>query len=94
MSKLIVTATSGRTVNMRVQPTTTSAIIQAIPISTEVELLEKTTSTWYKIKYGEAEGYMMAKYLKQQVQTISQDDLRKIYNSLTETLTMLEKILK
>lgn len=94
MSKLIVTATSGKTVNLRQQPTTTSKILQAIPISSEVELLEKSSSQWYKVKYLELEGYMMAKYLKQKQSTISQEDLRKVYNSLSETLTLIEKILK
>lgn len=94
MSKLIVTATSGKTVNMRTQPTTTSSIIQAIPIATEVELIEKTSNQWYKIEYSGIQGYMMSKYLKQKQSTISQEDLRKVYNSLSETLTLIEKILK
>lgn len=58
---------------------------------TEVELLEKTSEQWYKIKYLETEGYMMTKYLKK---IIEQDDLRKIYNSLRDTLILIEKILK
>lgn len=94
MSKLIVTATSGKTVNLRQQPSTTSKIIQAIPLTTEVELIEKTSTTWYKVKYLETEGYMMAKYLKQKQSTITQSDLRKVYNSLSETLVLIEKILK
>ena len=94
MSKLIVTATSGKTVNMRTQPTTTSSVIQAIPIATEVELIEKTSNQWYKIEYSGIQGYMMSKYLKQKQSTISQEDLRKVYNSLSETLTLIEKILK
>lgn len=94
MSKLIVTANSGKTVNMRLQPTTTSKIVQAIPLSSEVELIEKTSTTWYKIKYLDKEGYMMAKYLKQKQSNISQEDLRKVYSSLNETLTLIEKILK
>jgi len=36
----------------------------------------------------------MAKYLKQKQSTISQEDLRKVYNSLSETLSLIEKILK
>ena len=71
MSKLIVTATSGKTVNLRQQPSTTSKIIQAIPLTTEVELIEKTSTTWYKVKYLDKEGYMMAKYLKQKQSPIS-----------------------
>lgn len=94
MSKLIVTANSGKTVNLRQQPSTTSKIIQAIPLAAEVDFIEKTSDQWYKIKYQDKEGYMMAKYLKQKQSTISQDDLRRVYDSLSETLTLIEKILK
>ena len=94
MSKLIVTATNGKTVNLRKQPNTSSGIVKQIPISTEVELIEKSSDTWYKINYNGTEGYMMAKYLKQKQSTISQEDLRKVYNSLSETLSLIEKILK
>lgn len=94
MNKFVVTATSGTTVNMRQQPTTTSKILQAIPITTEVEVLEKTSASWYKIKYKETEGYMMAKFLKEKQSTISQNDLHKVYDSLRETLSLIEKILK
>ena len=94
MSKFIVTAISGKTVNLRQQPNTSSKILQAIPITTEVEVIEKTSASWYKIKYNGTEGYMMAKYLKQKQSTISQDDLRKVYDSLNETLALIEKILK
>lgn len=92
MSKFIVTAQSGKTVNLRLTPSQTSSIILAVPIGTEVELVEKSSDEWYKIKYKEAEGYMMSKFLKGS--SISQDDLHKVYNSLCETLTLIEKILK
>ena len=94
MSKFIVTATSGKTVNLRQQPNTSSKILQAIPITTEVEVIEKTSTSWYKIKYNGTEGYMMAKYLKEKQSHISQEDLRKVYKSLNETLILIEKILK
>lgn len=94
MSKLIVTATSGKTVNMRKQPSTSAPILQQVPLLTEVELIEKSSDLWYKVEYSGTQGYMMAKYLKQKQSTISQDDLRKVYNSLNETLALIEKILK
>ena len=94
MSKLIVTATSGKTVNMRKQPSTSAPILQQVPLSTEVEFIEKSSDLWYKVEYSGTQGYMMAKYLKQKQSTISQDDLRKVYNSLNETLALIEKILK
>lgn len=95
MSKLIVTADAGSTVNLRQSASTSSAVITKIKIGTEVELIEKVTENWCKIKYDKYEGYMMAKYLKSPNQSkISQEDLHTIYNSLQETLTLIEKILK
>ena len=64
MSKLIVTADAGSTVNLRQSASTSSSVITKIKIGTEVELIEKTNETWYKIKYDKYEGYMMTKYLK------------------------------
>lgn len=92
MSKLIVTADVGSTVNLRQSPSTSSNIITKIKINTEVELIEKTTENWYKIKYDKYEGYMMAKYLKNP--KASKDDLQAIYDSLKEALTLIEKLLK
>ena len=95
MSKLIVTAEIGSTVNLRQSPSKTAPIITAIKIKQEVELIEKISDDWCKIKYGKYEGYMMAKYLKKPGQTnVSQEDLLAIYNSLKETLITIEKILK
>lgn len=92
MSKLIVTANKGKTVNMRQEPSTSAKIVQAIPLTSEVDLIEKTSPDWYKIKYKNTEGYMKAEFLK--IKGISQSDLRQVYNSLSETLTLIEKILK
>jgi len=96
MSKLIVTASSGKTVNLRKTPNTREHnILYAVPLTTEVDLLEKTSSEWYKVKYKDVEGYMMSKFLASpSTSTITQTDLRKIYNSLNETLGLIEKILK
>ena len=95
MSKLIVTADVGRTVNLRQSPSKTAPIITQIKLKTEVELVERITDEWCKIKYDKYEGYMMTKYLKSPNQTtLTKDDVRKIYDSLRETLTLIEKILK
>ena len=88
---MIVYATSGKTVNMRTLPNTSSLIIQAIPIGTEVEILENG-NTWSKIKYLEMEGYMMSKFLRES--SISRADLQCIYDSLAATLKTIEEVLK
>ena len=95
MSKLIVTADIGSTVNLRSSPSRTAPILTSIKLKQEVELIEKISDDWCKIKYNKYEGYMMAKYLKVPGQSkVSQDDLRAIYNSLKDTLVLIEKVLK
>lgn len=93
MSNLIVKATSGKTVNLRSQPSKNAPIIDAIKVGNEVTLIEKTSSDWYKVSYNNYEGYMMSQFL-QSTSKIGQEDLREVYNSLKETLTLIEKILK
>ena len=59
----IVTAPTGRTVNMRKTPSLRGALIMQIKIGNTVEILEPGEE-WCKIKYGKKTGYMMAKFLK------------------------------
>ena len=59
----IVTAPTGRTVNMRKTPSLRGALIIQIKIGNTVEILEPGEE-WCKIKYGKKTGYMMAKFLQ------------------------------
>ena len=94
MNELIVTATSGKTVNLRIKPSKGSMIIDTVPIHTKVELVNKFSDEWYEIKYKNHQGYMMAQFLKSSTSNkLSQEDIREVYNSLKETLTLLEKLL-
>ena len=93
MSELIVTATSGNTVNLRMSPSTTATIIQRVPTKKKVQLVEKTSADWYKVEYEGLKGYMMSKFLKSSA-GISQEDLHTVYNQLKDTLVLIEKILK
>ena len=94
MSKLIVNADKGQTVNLRKEPSKASEILERITIGKEVTLLERTTTEWYKIQYGKLIGYMMAQFLKIPTDEFSQEDLHEVYDHLKETLTLIEKILK
>jgi len=95
MSKMIVTASQGKTVNVRISPSRTASIITTIPLKKEVTLVEKTSDEWYKIEYQGVTGYMMSKFLiSNNNSPISKDDLRKVYDSLSDTLKLIEKILK
>lgn len=94
METLYVVADSGSTVNLRAEPSTSSQLIQRIPITSSVEVVEKTSTEWYKIKYQTTEGYIMSKFLSNKSHIVTKTDLRKIYNSLAETLKIIEKVLQ
>lgn len=87
MPNMVVTASKGGTVNMRSRASTSSEVLCSVPIKSTVEVLAKENDEWFKIKYKDKEGYMMAKYLVKQ-------DLLALYNSLKECLTLIEKLLK
>lgn len=50
--------------NMRSAPNMSGGVITTIPKGERVELLEKTTAKWYKVKYNGKTGYCWAEYLK------------------------------
>lgn len=94
MNKLIVTAKSGKTVNLRLKPSKESAILRRVPTNAAIELISKYSDEWYVVKYQDTQGYMMAEFLKTKSSTLSQEDIREVYNSLSETLKLIEKLLK
>lgn len=81
---------------MRATASTTSPVLVAIPIGTEVEVIEKTNDIWYKITYKDKIGYMMAKFLKDNipVSIVTKEDLQKIYDSLSSTLKTIKEVLE
>ena len=50
--------------NMRSAPGMSGGVITTIPKGARVELLEKTTAKWYKVKYNGKTGYCWSEYLK------------------------------
>lgn len=57
-----VTAESGKTVNMRRNPSMNASVLKAIPIGEEVEVMD-VLDGWSKISYNGQDGYMMSKFL-------------------------------
>lgn len=90
--KMTVTATRGQTVNLRSSASTDSTILDKIMVGTEVTVLEQGEE-WCKIETPKGTGYMMTKYLKDS-RTITKADLQKIYDSLSEVLKTIERVLK
>lgn len=62
-SYAIVTAPTGKTVNMRVSPSLKARLIHQIKIGTQVQILVPGEE-WAQIKWNGKTGYMMAKFLK------------------------------
>lgn len=50
--------------NFRKSASTSSLIIKTIPKNTSVEILEKLSSGWYKVKYKGLTGYVVGTYIK------------------------------
>lgn len=65
MAKYIaqVTAKSGSTVNMRANPSKSTAVIALVPVNKEVNVLEEVDNAWAKIEYNGTTGYMMREFL-------------------------------
>ena len=60
----IVTADSGRTVNLRAKPDVKAAILYRVPLGTEVLVTAYNPETeWCRVETDGKTGYMMAKYL-------------------------------
>lgn len=60
-----VTASSGSTVNMRADSSTSGYIIKRVPIGALVDVVEET-GDWCQIVYDNKTGYMMSKFLAKQ----------------------------
>ena len=60
---MIVTAQSGKTVNLRARPSTGSNILCTVPIGDAVTVTGET-GDWARVSYGVCNGYMQRQYLK------------------------------
>lgn len=91
MTVYVNTADKG-TLNMREKPEKASKILERIPYKTQLEA-EYIDSTWSKVGYNGKIGYVMTEFLSSG-KAITKSDLEQIYNSLKDTLTIIEKILQ
>lgn len=91
MTVYVNTADKG-TLNMRERPEKAGKILERIPYKTQLEA-EYIDSTWSKVGYNGKIGYVMTEFLSSG-KAITKSDLEQIYNSLKDTLTVIEKILQ
>ena len=61
-SEAVVVATSGSSVNMRIQPKISAALLVRVPLGKTVKIISPGEE-WAKISYNGKTGYMMAKFL-------------------------------
>ena len=94
-----VYALSGSTVNLRAKPTTAAALVERVPVGTQVTIISES-GDWAYIQVGDEDhglcGYMMSEYLRQdelppgetQQETVMVDRawLEKVYQKIGEYL--------
>ncbi len=57
-----VISANGRSVNLRVMPSTSSGVIKSFPVGTRLTVITRGTS-WYFVQIGEYYGYMMRQFI-------------------------------
>lgn len=75
---MIVTAPSGKTVNMRERPDVTAPLSKKIEIGETVTVID-ATSEWSKCTYGSYTGYIMTKYLDEPTSASESEILPSLY---------------
>lgn len=84
---------NGGPLNMRRDASTSSAVLAQIKNSTQLEV-ERINDTWSKTTFSSKVGYVMNKFLSENTNVDDKESLQKIYNSLKETLALIEQALK
>lgn len=92
----VVFAESGTSVKMRAKPDAKCNIYWDIPIGTQVEVIQ-SGDVWSEIKVNKRSGYMMSKFLKddmnaddsedKEIVTVTRGDLENIYELLETALS-------
>ena len=91
---MYVKTQNGGTLNLRQSASTSSAILAQIPNGAKLEA-ETVNDAWSKVSYNNKVGYVMTKYLAEASAVITdKTKLQAIYNSLKETLSLIEDALK
>lgn len=84
---------NGGPLNLRASTSTSSSLVATIPSGTTLEV-EKINDTWSRTSYNNKEGYVMSKYLVNAGASVSKEDIKRIYDSLSETLKLINEVLK
>ena len=79
------------TLNLRQAPNTGSPVLAQIPYGAKLDV-ETVDGKWVRTTYNGKSGFAMTQYLSAETSTTAQ--LQAIYDSLKETLALIEKALK
>lgn len=94
---MFVNTANHGTLNLRAAALKTSTILAQIPYGTELAA-EAYNEDWSKVTYKGQTGYVMTSFLSSinpiTASKISKSDLKKVYDSLSNTLKLIEEILK
>lgn len=91
--KMYVNTANKGTLNLRAAPSASGMVLAQIPFGTVLDT-EMTSEEWSKVTYNDKIGYVMNKFLSESINSVSKEDLQRIYNSLKSTLQTIENVLK
>lgn len=63
-----VTASNGKTVNLRKSASTNARLVAVVPIGAVVDVVDNSGSVWWEVLYNGNGGFMMSQFLKPTVQ--------------------------
>ena len=86
--RAVVTAVSGKTVNLRESASEKARVIKSVPVGSIVDVLEDTDPKWWRIRWEGYQGYMMAKFLS----LYEEEDRETLITQLEEHLEMALEI--
>ena len=90
MIMYVKTANKGA-LNLRAKPN--GSVLAQIPNGTQLEV--QSDGEWSTTEYNGKKGYIKTEFLSTTQETnITKAELREVYNSLQQTLKIIEKILK
>lgn len=93
---MYVSTSNKGTLNMRAEPNFKSAVLKRIPYGEEIEV--EVDGDWAKTSYQGVTGYVKASYLSENIgeetSKVTKEDLKKVRDSLKQTLEIIEGILK
>ena len=88
----VVTAENGKPVNLRKAPSINAARIAALPVGTEVAVLNEADADWAEVQAGDKTGYMMRKFLQKRQEDGAEEILDQISRLLEEAQALVAQL--